>query len=66
MTCSSVEARKIYRIVPSSLKSAQLPPSQAHSWGPLSAALMHMGLESHPEENWIQMAGPCCEELWME
>lgn len=68
MTCSSVQGEKIYRVVQSSLKFAQIPPRQAHSWGPL---LMYPHTEralraTLSEQKWVQMAGSCCEELWME
>lgn len=42
----SVQGKKIYCVVPSSLKSAQLPPRQAHSRGPLWMYIQ-MGLVSH-------------------
>ena len=72
MTCSRVQGEKIYCVVPSSLKSPQFPPRQAHSWGPLWVYSPHTDgpweppCRSRNESRWLDPAVRGCgwRECW--
>lgn len=60
MNWHSVKGEKIYHLVPSSLKSAQLPPRQAHSRGPLWMYMHEPRCCSRNESRWLGLGVRSC------